>query len=73
MTLRKSGNSIGVRVNNLRLDHNDSVRELADYLKTSIKVVYNIESDLSKPNAEQSLLICKKYKVSIEYLLYGSK
>jgi len=70
-TIRKSKDTLGGRIQNLRLDKNDSVNELADYLQTSIKVIYNTESNLSIPSALMLSQIAKKYRVSIDYLIEG--
>lgn len=71
VTIRKSKDTIGGRINNLRLDNNDSVNLLSDYLGTTMKVIYNIESNLSEPTLEYLKGIKKRYKVSYEYLIEG--
>ena len=63
--------TIGNRIQKLRKDNGDSVLALADYLNTSMKVIYNIESDKSEPNIETLAKLKLHYKTSYEYLIEG--
>lgn len=65
--------TLGSKIKKLRTDNNNSVAELADYLGTSMKVIYNIEGGLSKPSAVMLVKIAKKYKVDVEQLVEGIK
>jgi len=61
----------GHRIQSLRKGKNISVNELADYLQTSMKVIYNIESNKSEPNINELILLSKKLNKSIDYLCKG--
>jgi len=63
--------TLGHNFKKIRLDRNISVREVADYLNTSMKVIYNIEGSISEPNIEQLMLLSKLYKISIDELVKG--
>jgi transcriptional regulator with XRE-family HTH domain len=64
-------NTLGQRIRELRKDRNISVLEMSEYLKTSMKVIYNIESDNSEPNIEMLILLSKRLNKSIDYLCKG--
>lgn len=65
--------TLGSRIKQLRIDRGESVLALAEYLATSMKVVYNIESDKSEPNLELLAKLKLHYKTTYEYLIEGSK
>lgn len=64
---------LGQRIEKLRNKYNHTREELAEYLKVSSKVVYNIEKGISEPNIETIILLCKKYKVTSDYLIFGDR
>ena len=63
--------TFGQRVEKLRNKYNHTRDELAMYLGVTQKIVYNIEKSISEPNLKTIELLCKRYKVSADYLLFG--
>ena len=63
--------TLGRKFKQVRIDRNISIREVADCLETSMKVIYNIESSLSEPNIEQLIKLSNLYKISIDELVKG--
>lgn len=63
--------TLGNRVEKLRLKFNHTKEELAEYIGTTSKVVYNVEKDISEPNLNFIIKVCKRYKVTSDYLIFG--
>lgn len=62
---------IGQRIEKLRLKYNHTREELASYIGVSSKIVYNVEKGISEPNLNFIIKVCKRYKVTSDYLIFG--
>lgn len=69
----KQRNTIGSRVIMLRHERGILREQLAQELGCSIKVMYNIESDITIPNTEQAVKMSKMFNCTLDYLILGKK
>ena len=60
---------IGERLAEIRKDFGEKQGELAAYLCVSLSTVRSWERDKSAPSHEALVAICKRYRVSADYLL----
>ena len=60
---------LGIRIAELRMQHDWSQSQLAHKLHVSIKTIKNWESDISDPSAEHIVLLSHIFQVSSDYLL----
>ena len=60
---------IGERLSDIRKDHKETQADLAKYLGVSLATVRAWEQEKSSPGHEMLISICKRYKVSSDYLL----
>ena len=65
--------TIGNKIEYLRNKSNHTRDELAEYIGTTSKIVYNVEKGISEPNLHFIEKVCKRYKVSADYLIFGDK
>lgn len=65
--------TIGVRLAELRVNHNMTQEELADCLDVSRQAVSKWELDKTLPDVNKLMKISELYQVSIDYLLKGTK
>lgn len=63
--------TFGQKVEKLRNKFNHTREELAEYIGTTSKIVYNVEKGISEPNLKFIEKVCKRYKVSADYLILG--
>lgn len=66
-------NTIGARIILLRHEKGISREQLAQELGCSIKVMYNIESDITIPNIEQAVKMSKLFGTTIDYIVLGKR
>lgn len=60
---------IGELLAEVRKDHRETQKDLADHLHVSIATVRSWERENSSPSHEMLIAICKLYDVSADYLL----
>lgn len=60
---------LGERLQEIRRDHKETQQQLADYLHVSLGAVRTWERNISSPDHDTFVRICKKYDVSADYLL----
>ena len=60
---------IGERLAEIRKDHDDTQKELANKLNISLAAVRSWEQDKSSPPHDVLVNICRLYQVSSDYLL----
>lgn len=60
---------IGELLAEVRKDHCETQKDLADHLHVSIATVRSWERENSSPSHEMLIAICKLYDVSADYLL----
>ncbi len=60
---------IGERLAEARKDHGETQADLADSLGVSLSTVRTWEQEKSAPSHEMLVVICKRYKISSDYLL----
>lgn len=60
---------IGERLAEVRKDHGETQADLAESLEVSLSTVRTWEQEKSAPSHEMLVLICKRYKISSDYLL----
>ncbi len=60
---------IGERLAETRKDHGETQSDLARELGVSLSTVRTWEQDKNSPSHEMLIIICKRYKVSADYLL----
>ena len=65
--------TFGQRVERTRNKFNHTREELAEYIGTTPKIVYNVEKGISEPNLMFIEKVCKRYKLSADYLILGDK
>ena len=62
------GRMIGERIDKVRLEHGDTIRELADYLNLSESFMRDIMKGRRRASPEYLLKIAERYNVSLDYL-----
>lgn len=60
---------IGERLAEIRKDHNDTQKDLAEKMNVVVHTVSSWEQEKSEPNHEMLVKICRLYGVSADYLL----
>ena len=60
---------IGELLAEVRKDHHDTQKQLADKLHVTVSAVRSWEQEKSSPNYEMLVSICRLYQVSSDYLL----
>lgn len=60
---------IGERLAEIRKDHGDTQRDLAEKMNVVVHTVSSWEQEKSEPNHEMLVKICRLYGVSADYLL----
>ena len=60
---------IGERLAEIRKDHNDTQKDLAEKMNVVVHTVSSWEQEKSEPNHEMLVKICRLYSVSADYLL----
>lgn len=60
---------IGELLAEIRKDHHDTQKDLADQLHVSVATVRSWERENSSPSHEMLIAICRLYQVSSDYLL----
>ena len=60
---------IGERLSEIRKDHKDKQKDLAEKLHVTIHTVRSWEQEKSSPSNEMLVRICRLYHVSSDYLL----
>ena len=60
---------IGERLQEIRKDHGDTQKDLANKLAVVFHTVSSWEQEKSEPNHDMLVKICKLYNVSADYLL----
>lgn len=60
---------LGERLQEIRRDHKETQQQLADYLHVSLGAVRTWERNISSPDHDTLVKICRKYDVSADYLL----
>lgn len=63
--------TFGQRVERTRNKFNHTREELAEYIGTTPKIVYNVEKGISEPNLKFIYRVCERYKISADYLIFG--
>ena len=67
--LKGGAGMIGERLSETRKDHEETQSDLASALGVSLSTVRTWEQDKNAPGHEMLVTICKRYKVSSDYLL----
>ena len=60
---------IGERLAEVRKDHGDTQKELAEKMNVVVHTVSSWEQEKSEPNHEMLVRLCRLYGVSSDYLL----
>ena len=64
--------AIGMRIKEIRQYYNLTVEEFADILNISVNAVYKWQRGDSAPDITNIGIICGKFDVRIEYLMFGT-
>jgi transcriptional regulator with XRE-family HTH domain len=71
--MKKEEMTIGQRLFSLRRYKNISLKELSEEVCISRSNLNRYERDLSQPTADYIKKLCEYYKVSADYILFGSR